>query len=73
MYRRLTITENFGLVTVETSAGVRATGRTVQSTLQKLDLAGLSQQADYDAVARIFDGIRPIAGANQIVEGQAGA
>ena len=71
--RRLVITENFGMVTIETSAGVRATGANVPSALQKLDLTGLATLEDFAAVARIFNKIRPIEGHSQIGTGLAGA
>ncbi len=70
--RRLVITENFGMVTIETSAGVRSTGRTVQSALFKLDLTGFARMTDFDTLASIFNKIPPI-DAGQIGSGVAGA
>jgi hypothetical protein len=71
--RKLIITESDlgprSLFTVETSAGVRSSGATVQSALQKLDLTGLTQQSDFDSLASVFEAIRPTGGDSQIREG----
>lgn len=71
--RRLVITEtNLGprkLYSVETSAGVRASGATLQSAMQKLDLGGLSQQSDFDTLAGIFARIKETGGDTNIHEG----
>lgn len=66
--RRLIITENHGLYVVETSAGVRGTGATLASALEKV--APLLGPSD---VFTIFESIRPSDGGSQILHGQAGA
>lgn len=71
--RALKITENFGQYVVETSAGVRATGATVESALRKLFVLGDPSPGSFDAVAKLFATIPAAAGPSQIGTGVASA
>lgn len=53
--RRLVITENYGLWTVETSDGKRGVGATFDTALAKL----LPLHSEAQNVMAVFDGIRP--------------
>jgi len=66
--RRLVITENHGLYVVETSDGVRSTGASLASALEKLTVRS-DQPTDIFAV---FERITP-KDVGQIASGQAGA
>jgi hypothetical protein len=81
--RALKITEADGLFTVETSAGVRATGATLTSAMDKLltladpsrgsGLWDIPQAARWMATSTVFESIRDSGGSGIVRSGQAGA
>jgi hypothetical protein len=71
--RALKITENFGQYVVETSAGVRATGASVESALRKLFVQGDPSPGSFESVAKVFAMIPDAAGPSQIGAGVASA
>ena len=71
--RILVIKEQHGLYTVETSAGVRTSGATLESALQKQVMTEdirPPDDADFYGIRAIFNSIRPSA-SGQIASGQA--
>lgn len=73
--RALKITENHGLYVVETSAGVRASGASLESALDKLVMPATVTKAPitvWSGIAALFDSIHPIE-SGQISHGQASA
>lgn len=71
--RSMKITQDGKMVVVETSTGVRSTGASVESALQKLDLTDLIQLEDLEPFARIFARIREQDGKSNIGRGVASA
>ncbi len=71
--RRITITEQNNLYTVEVSDGRRSSGATFESALRKLFRpAHISRGLDeYETVEEFFDSIIPTHGSAQIGQGQA--
>ena len=73
--RALKISEDNGLYVVETSAGVRTSGASLQSALEKMLVNPERTQAPvgkWDGIEAIFGAIRPAA-SGQIAHGQASA
>ena len=75
--RALKITENNGLYVVETTAGVRTSGASLQSALEKMLVTEEHERmaapvSKWDGIEKVFDSIKPIA-SGQIASGQASA
>lgn len=72
--RRLVITEHDGLYVVETSAGVRASGASLESALDKMlvkpDTIVRAPMTPWSGVEAVFNSIKPVS-SGQIAHGQA--
>lgn len=72
--RALKITEADGLFTVETSAGVRSSGASLKSALDKLVAPTHAElNFDWEPLRLVFEGIRDSGGSGIVRSGQAGA
>lgn len=72
--KKLVITQtDYGQYIVETSAGVRSSGATVESALRKLFVAGDPSPGSFEAVGKLFATIPETVGPSQIGSGVASA